>query len=125
MYPEKIDSSIPAPPALLVFQYGVAMALPSKITQSGFPKITEEGISWKKAGTAATANRSHFNPFTPELPVQIHVPSTACDIIGFNGQGQPCSLTCAVIKGIFQNDTRMSTIQSRTPENYHPLILRS
>ena len=36
-----------------------------------------------------------FNPFAPEPPVQIHVLSTLCDVISFNGQGQLCLLTCA------------------------------
>ena len=41
-----------------------------------------------------------LNPFTVELPVtawQIHVPSTSCDIISFNCQGQLCPITCAKI----------------------------
>ena len=36
-----------------------------------------------------------FNPFTPELPVQILVPSTACDVISFNVQGQLCPVMWA------------------------------
>ena len=36
-----------------------------------------------------------FNPFAPEPPVQILVPSTACDVISFNVQGQLCPLMCA------------------------------
>ena len=36
-----------------------------------------------------------LNSFTPEPPVQILVPSTACDIINFNVQGQICPLMCA------------------------------
>ena len=47
--------------------------------------------------------------------MRIHVLSTACDIISFNGQGQLCPLTCAEWRDLL-NHTRMSTIQSRTPE---------
>ena len=36
-----------------------------------------------------------FDPFAPEPPVQILVPSTACDVISFNVQGQLCPLMCA------------------------------
>ena len=36
-----------------------------------------------------------FDPFTPEPPVQILVPSTTCDVISFNVQGQLCPLMCA------------------------------
>ena len=39
-----------------------------------------------------------FNPFAPEPPVTargIHVLSTLCDVISFNGQGQLCPLSCA------------------------------
>ena len=47
-------------------------------------------------------------------PMQIHVPSNACDVISFYGQRQLCHLT---VQGeeIFQtkpNQTRMSTLQS-------------
>ena len=41
--------------------------------------------------------------------------STLCDIISFNGQGQLSTLTCAEWRDL-SNHTRMSTIQSRTPE---------
>ena len=47
--------------------------------------------------------------------MRIHVLSTACDIISFNGQGQLCPLTCVEWRNLL-NHTRMSTIQSRTPE---------
>ena len=47
--------------------------------------------------------------------MRIHVLSTLCDVISFNGQGQLCSLTCADWSDL-SNHTRMSTIQSRTPE---------
>ena len=37
-----------------------------------------------------------FNKFAPKLPVttggQIHIPSTACDVISFNGQGVKCKV---------------------------------
>ena len=56
-----------------------------------------------------------FNPFAPEPPVQIHVLSTLCDVISFNGQGQLCLLTCAEWRDLSIH-TRMSIIQSRTPE---------
>ena len=36
-----------------------------------------------------------FNPFAPEPPVQILVPSTACDVISFNVQGQLCPVMWA------------------------------
>ena len=36
-----------------------------------------------------------INPFAPEPPVRIHVPSTTCDVISFNGRGQLCPLTSA------------------------------
>ena len=55
------------------------------------------------------------DPFAPEPPVRIHVLSTAWDVISFNGQGQLCLLTCAEWTDL-SNHTRMSTIQSRTPE---------
>ena len=45
----------------------------------------------------------------------MHLPSTTCDVISFNGQGQLCLLTCAEWRDL-SNHTRMSTIQSRTPE---------
>ena len=45
-------------------------------------------------------------------PMRIHVPSTECDVISFNGQGQLCLLTCAGWRDV-SNYTRMSTIQSR------------
>ena len=45
----------------------------------------------------------------------IRVLSTLCDVISFNGQGQLCLLTCAEWRDL-SNHTRMSTIQSRTPE---------
>ena len=60
-------------------------------------------------------NLKFVNPFAPEPPVRIHVLSTHCDIISFNGQGQLSSLTCAEWRDL-SNHTRMSTIQSRTPE---------
>ena len=47
--------------------------------------------------------------------MRIHVLSTLCDVISFNGQGQLCPLTCAEWRDL-SNHTRMSTIQSRTPE---------
>ena len=47
--------------------------------------------------------------------MRIHVLSTPCDVISFNGQGQLCPLTCAEWRDL-SNHTRMSTIQSRTPE---------
>ena len=47
--------------------------------------------------------------------MRIHVLSTACDVISFNCQGQLCLLTCAEWRDL-SNHTRMSTIQSRTPE---------
>ena len=56
-----------------------------------------------------------FNPFAPEPPVRIQVLSTLCDVISFNGQEQLSSLTCAEWRDL-SNHTRMSTIQSRTPE---------
>ena len=56
-----------------------------------------------------------FNPFAPEPPVRIQVLSTLCDVISFNRQGQHSSLTCAEWRDL-SNHTRMSTIQSRTPE---------
>ena len=56
-----------------------------------------------------------LNLFAPEPPVRIHVPSTACDVISFNGQGQLCPLTCAESRDL-SNHSRMSTIRSRTPE---------
>ena len=45
----------------------------------------------------------------------VHVLSTACDVISFNSQGQLCPLTCAEWRDL-SNHTRMSTIQSRTPD---------
>ena len=51
----------------------------------------------------------------PYSPVRIQVLSTLCDVISFNSQGQLSSLTCAEWRDL-SNHTRMSTIQSRTPE---------
>ena len=56
-----------------------------------------------------------INPFAPEPPVWIQVLSTICDVISFNSQGQLCPLTCAELRDLLIH-TRMSTIQSRTPE---------
>ena len=59
-----------------------------------------------------------LNPFVPEPPVtapRIHVLSTPCDVISFNDQGRLCPLTCAEWRDL-SSHTRMSTIQSRTPE---------
>ena len=36
----------------------------------------------------------YFNPFTPEWPMQNHIPSTTCDVISFKGEGLHCHLTC-------------------------------
>ena len=47
--------------------------------------------------------------------MRIQVLSTLCGIISFNCQGQLSSLTCAEWRDL-SNHTRMSTIQSRTPE---------
>ena len=45
----------------------------------------------------------------------IHVLSTACDVISFNGQGQLCQPTCAEWRDL-SNHTRMITIHSRRPK---------
>ena len=47
--------------------------------------------------------------------MRIHVLSTLCHVISFNGQGQLCPLTYAEWRDL-SNHTRMSTIQSRTPK---------
>ena len=47
--------------------------------------------------------------------MRIHVASTSCDVMHFNGQGKLCPLTCAEWRNL-SNYTRMRTIQSRTPE---------
>ena len=47
--------------------------------------------------------------------MRIQVLSTLCDLISFNGQRQLSSLTCGEWRDL-SNHTRMSTIQSRTPE---------
>ena len=42
--------------------------------------------------------QNEIKPFAPEplkSPMQIHILSTAFDMISFNGQGQLCPLTCA------------------------------
>ena len=58
----------------------------------------------------------------------MHVLSTLFYVISFNGQGQLCPLTCAEWRDL-SNHTRMSTIQSRTPEkkakNYVTLTWKS
>ena len=56
-----------------------------------------------------------MNPFTPELPVRIHVPSTACDVVSFKGQGQLCNLSCSGGRDL-SNRTKISMIQSRRPK---------
>ena len=62
-----------------------------------------------------------FHPFCPWTgripPVRIHVSSTACDVIIYNGQGQLCQLTCARCRDL-SNHTRKSTIRSK---NHAPL----
>ena len=55
---------------------------------------------------------THLPLNRPWPPVRMHVPSTACDVIGFNGQCQLCPLTCAKWRDL----SKMSTIQSRTTE---------
>ena len=47
--------------------------------------------------------------------MRFHFLSTLCDVISFNGQRQLCPLTYAEWRDL-SNYTRMSTIQSRTPE---------
>ena len=47
--------------------------------------------------------------------MSLQVLSTLCDVISFNGQEQLSSLTCAEWRDL-SNHTRISTIQSRTPE---------
>ena len=63
-----------------------------------------------------------LNPFAPEPPVTthaglllVHMLSTAFDIISFNCQEQLCPPTCAEWIDL-SNHSRISTIQSRTPE---------
>ena len=51
----------------------------------------------------------------PKPPVRIHVSSTACDVISFNGHGQFYPLACAEWRDL-SNYTRMSTIESGTLE---------
>ena len=55
----------------------------------------------------------HENAGAP--PLRIHVLSTACDVISYNGQGQLCLLTYAEWRDL-SNHTRMCTFQSRTTE---------
>ena len=45
----------------------------------------------EKSGTEVL--RLTYSP--PEAPMLVHVPSTACEVISLNGQGQLCPLTCA------------------------------
>ena len=45
----------------------------------------------------------------------IHIPSSTSEVISFNGKGQLCQLNCEGWRDL-SNHTRMSTIQSRTPE---------
>ena len=59
-----------------------------------------------------------INPFAlshPCPPERIHIPSTTCDVISFNGQGSLCLLLCAEWRDL-SNHTRMSKIQSKTLE---------
>ena len=72
-------------------------------------------LLWEIFFGVTTENWLHLNPFAPELAVRIHVLSTLCDVISFYGQGKLCPLTCAEWRDL-SNHTRMSTIQSRTPE---------
>ena len=58
-------------------------------------------------------NRNHFLHNLPTA--QWNESATACDVISFSGQGQLCPLTCEEWRHL-SNHTRMSTIQSRTPE---------
>ena len=84
------------------------------------------GISWSPSliDEKVTGNTNlflliHVLTLSPlkrtKPPMRIHVPSTACDGISFNGQRQLCLLTCAGWRDV-SNHTRMSTIQSRRPE---------
>ena len=67
---------------------------------------------------------SPIRPWTAHKPpVRIHVLSTPCDVISFNGQGQLCPLTCAEWRDL-SNRTRMSTIQSRTLEKKAKNLVR-
>ena len=51
----------------------------------------------------------------PQSPVQIHVPSTACDVLTLDNF---CLLTCAGWSDL-SNHSRMTKIQSRRPEKNH------
>ena len=55
-----------------------------------------------------------FNPFSPEPPITAHADLRPF-FISFNGQGYLCLLNCAE-RRVLSNHTKMSTIQSRTPE---------
>ena len=54
-------------------------------------------------------------PSHPYPSVRTHVPSTACDVNSINGQVKRYPPTCAEWRDL-SNHTRISTIQSRTPE---------
>ena len=64
----------------------------------------------------------HFCSCLTHLPLSYpwplggtHIPSTSCDAISFNSQGQLCLLNCTEWRDL-SNHTRMNKIQSRTWE---------
>ena len=81
-------------------KYYLMKLTPSSITPSvvtfSFP-LTHSPLSW------------------PQTPMRIYFLSTACDVISFDCQGWLCPLTCAEWRDL-SNHTKVSTIQSRTPE---------
>ena len=56
-----------------------------------------------------------MNPWAAHNLLADPRPSTACDIISFNGQGHICLLTCAGWRNL-SNHTRMSSIRLRAME---------
>ena len=93
----------------------VGVFIPSS---GGTPKLLRWLFQFVEQFLTKALNCKYFNPFAPEPPVTARAdpsPFYLCDVISFNGQRQLCPLTCAEWRNL-SNHTRMSTIQSRTPE---------
>ena len=66
--------------------------------------------------TANNRLNEWINPFAPEPPKWIHIPSSTWDVIHLNSQGQLlCHLTWAGWRDL-SNHTRISTLKWRGPE---------
>ena len=82
---------------------------------------TDEAIGWLLASVSRRLEpvMKHKAGVVPTIlckpPVQIQVPSTACDVISYNGEGQLRLLSCTEWRDL-SNHTKVSTNQPRRPE---------